>query len=197
MSSIINASTSGGGGIIQTADASGILELQSGGVTKFTLNSSGVSYSGALVQQVYTQTGAVATGTTQTPYDDTIPQITEGNEFMTRTITPKSATNILFIECSAFVSANPAAGYTITPALHQDAVAGALAAMPYYSTSDNGIAPLYLGHLMVAGGTSLITFRYRVGINAAATTTFNGQSAGSRRMGSVLSSFIRVTEIAV
>ena len=43
MSSIINASTSGGGGIIQTADASGILELQSGGTTKLAVSSTGPS----------------------------------------------------------------------------------------------------------------------------------------------------------
>ena len=42
MSTIINASTAGGGGLIHSSDASGILELQSGGVTKFTLNSNGV-----------------------------------------------------------------------------------------------------------------------------------------------------------
>jgi len=39
MSSIINASTSSG--LIQTADTSGTLELQSGGTTKFTVSSTG------------------------------------------------------------------------------------------------------------------------------------------------------------
>ena len=40
MSSLINASTGAGGGIVSTADASGILELQSGGVTALTINDS-------------------------------------------------------------------------------------------------------------------------------------------------------------
>ena len=43
MPSIINASTSGGGGIVQSADASGVLALQSGGVTKLTISSAGVT----------------------------------------------------------------------------------------------------------------------------------------------------------
>jgi hypothetical protein len=80
MASIINASTSSG--IVQTADTSGILHLQSNGTTKLIIDSTGASYSGAPIQQVYTQTGALATGTTQIPTDDTIPQITEGTEFM-------------------------------------------------------------------------------------------------------------------
>ena len=39
MSSIINASTSGG--LIQSADTSGVLQLQSGGTTQFTVDSTG------------------------------------------------------------------------------------------------------------------------------------------------------------
>ena len=39
--------------------------------------------SGSVVQTVSYQTGAVATGTTIIPIDDTIPQISEGNEYMT------------------------------------------------------------------------------------------------------------------
>jgi hypothetical protein len=43
MASIINASTSGAGGVITTADASGVLELQSDGTTVATLRTSGVN----------------------------------------------------------------------------------------------------------------------------------------------------------
>jgi hypothetical protein len=43
MASTLNASTSGVGGIITTADNSGNLNLQSGGVTKASITSSGVS----------------------------------------------------------------------------------------------------------------------------------------------------------
>jgi hypothetical protein len=43
MASIINASTAGAGGVITTADASGVLELQSGSTTVATLRASGVN----------------------------------------------------------------------------------------------------------------------------------------------------------
>lgn len=43
MASSINASTSGAGGLITTADNTGILQLQSGGTTIATINSTGLS----------------------------------------------------------------------------------------------------------------------------------------------------------
>jgi hypothetical protein len=46
MASIINASTAGGGGVITTADASGILNLQSGGTTIAAVSSTGVAVTG-------------------------------------------------------------------------------------------------------------------------------------------------------
>jgi hypothetical protein len=45
MASIINASSTGSGGIVQTADASGELALQANGVTKATVTSAGLSLS--------------------------------------------------------------------------------------------------------------------------------------------------------
>lgn len=43
MASIINASATGVGGVITTADASGVLDLQSNGTTIATINSTGLS----------------------------------------------------------------------------------------------------------------------------------------------------------
>jgi hypothetical protein len=48
MASIINASTSGAGGVITTADASGELQIQSAGSTVATVTGSGVAVTGAL-----------------------------------------------------------------------------------------------------------------------------------------------------
>lgn len=46
MASTINASTTGGGGVITTADASGVLNLQSNGVTMASISSSGFNLGG-------------------------------------------------------------------------------------------------------------------------------------------------------
>ena len=60
MASSINASTSGGGGIITTADATGNLNIQSGGSTVVAVTSAGAAVTGTL-----SATGAVS-GTTGT-----------------------------------------------------------------------------------------------------------------------------------
>jgi hypothetical protein len=48
MPSIINASSTGSGGIVQTADASGVLQLQSNGVTALTVSGANVTVAGTL-----------------------------------------------------------------------------------------------------------------------------------------------------
>ena len=50
------------------------------------------------IQIVNTPNGSVATGTTTIPFDDTIPQNTEGNEYMTCAITPTNASSTLEID---------------------------------------------------------------------------------------------------
>jgi len=48
MASIINASSTGAGGIIQTADASGVLQLQSNGTTALSTSGANVTVAGTL-----------------------------------------------------------------------------------------------------------------------------------------------------
>lgn len=156
----------------------------------FTKNNSGTA-----VQIQYTQTGAVATGTTAIPNDDTIPQITEGTEFMTLVITPKSATNILDIEVCLFATEAANTSDAMVVALFRDTTADALAAGAC-SMSGADIAPtnFYLRHRMVAGGTGAITFRVRAGLNNANTLVFNGGSGTGRKFGGVIPSSIKITE---
>jgi len=146
---------------------------------------------GVVVQVQSTNYTAVATGATVLPADDTIPQITEGTEFMTQTITPKSATNILVIEANLLV-ANSAVLF-IVAALFQDATAGALAAVEQYNETANGSRTHHLSYRMVAGTTSATTFRIRAGGSSAGTTTFNGVNT-ARRYGGISISNITVTE---
>lgn len=148
---------------------------------------------GMPVQVVKTQTGAVATGTTTMPLDDTIPQNTEGVEFMTLAITPKSATNILVIEVTAQLASSLSA-FNMLGAIFQDSTAGALAAGKLFRGAAAGEgAVCVLRHTMVAGTTSATTFKFRAGATAAGTTTFNGEG-GSRQFGGVSASSIVIYE---
>jgi hypothetical protein len=62
MPSIINASTAGAGGVITTADASGVLNIQSGGTTIAAVTGSGVAVTGALSSTTGSFSGNVTLG---------------------------------------------------------------------------------------------------------------------------------------
>ena len=149
---------------------------------------------GAVLQMVNSTTGAVATGTTLIPSDDTIPQSTEGDQYMTLAVTPRGATNNLRIDVVVQV-ASSAAGGRMAAALFQDSTANALAVSIQGFIDANKPMMLSFTHFMVAGTTSATTFKVRVGNSAAGTTTFNGAS-GARLYGGVSSSSITITEVA-
>ncbi|MDA9550196.1 virulence factor Pgp3 [bacterium] len=148
---------------------------------------------GAVLQVVNFQTGTLAVGTGVITYDNTIPQITEGTEFMTATITPKSTTSTLIID-ARFV-ASPSTSAIVVGSLFQDSVGNALATTFQYFQSGGHLTPQTILHKMVSGTTSATTFRLRAGCHVSATTTFNGRS-GSAFFGGTLASSITITEIA-
>jgi len=148
---------------------------------------------GKVVQIVSTLDSAVATGTTNIPYDDTIPQITEGDEYMTVAITPKFATSTLIIDVT-FNYAQTGAGSETSVALFQDSTANALAAVVQTVDTTNYSHQLTFRHTMTSGTTSSTTFRVRAGDNATETLTFNGVG-GARIFGGVMASSITVTEL--
>ena len=149
---------------------------------------------GSVVQVVNVQTGAVATGTTAIPFDDTIPQITEGDEFMTLAITPKSSSNKLKID--VIVNGASSASGDITIALFVGTTANALATADIFKSAANHRTNFMLTHFEEAGSTSELTFRVRAGTSGSQTFTFNGHSTGRLFGGTFLSS-ITITEIAV
>lgn len=147
----------------------------------------------AVVNRAHTETGALATGTTTVPTDDTIPQNTEGDQYMTITYTPKLSTNILRIEVTASLT-NSASG-TMSGGLFQDTTASAIATQQGDVTAGGVLIHLQFSHMMTAGTASATTFKFRAGLQNAGTTTFNGQ-AGARKLGGTLASSIIITEYA-
>lgn len=150
---------------------------------------------GSVVQVVNFQTGSVSTGSGVIPFDDTVPQNTEGSEFMTLAITPKSATSKLKIDIIAYFAV-PSGSYYFTMALFQDSAANAIATATFSPVTNFGGMPfvLPLTYFMTAGSTASTTFKVRAGSSFSQTTTLNG-SGGSRYYGGSLSSCITITEI--
>jgi hypothetical protein len=147
---------------------------------------------GQVVQELRSLTGAVATGTTAIPADDTIPQQTEGDQYMSQAITPRSPANLLQIDSKAELTNSNVV--VVTMALFQDAAADALAAGGGVATSGGFVVQFTLSYAKLAGTLSATTFKIRAGGSTGATTTFNG-SAGTRRYGGVANSHLTVREI--
>jgi hypothetical protein len=160
--------------------------------SKVQLFGPGVPLPGTILQRAENMSGAVATGSTVTPRDDTIPQNSEGDQFMSQTITPTAATNILTIEAKLHFSSNASTLNTL--ALFQDSSANALSAAPFNGIT-NGVAGIGLmNYSMAAGSVSATTFKLRAGPDIAATLTFNGE-AGARRFGGIPLSRMTIQEI--
>jgi hypothetical protein len=146
-----------------------------------------------IIQIVYTEDGDVATGTTVLPFDNTIPQNTEGDQYLSQAITPKDSNNLLEIEAVLHLSSG-AAGTQMSAALFKDSTANALAAAwGGRNNSADSITQVVLKHRVTAGSTSAITFKIRAGFSGAGTTTFNGQSS-ARIFADVAASYIKITE---
>ena len=148
---------------------------------------------GSVLQVVNFQTGAVATGTASIPFDNTIPQITEGTQFLSLAITPISATSKLLFQITMQMST--LFGAWCSTALFQDSTTNAIAAGGAYMLTIQGGVLTPLNYFMTSGTTSTTTFTVRFGGDGGQTITVNGQN-GARVFGGVASSSITITEIA-
>lgn len=149
--------------------------------------------SGVLVNRVSTA-GTGATGTTTLPITTSIPTNTQGTQFMSVAITPANVNNILVITVDAWLKAS--ISDTISGALFKDSVSNALSASAIFLSTAGGTIQLRLRHIMTAGTTSAVTFKFRAGTNSAATTTFNGGTS-SVPFGGVAASSMMIEEFTL
>jgi hypothetical protein len=145
------------------------------------------------IQTVRTQLGAVISGATAIPADDTIPQNTEGTQAYSLSIVTSSAANVLDVSGTCFATHNTGGGNYIIGALFVDTVANAVAAVHDYKTTDGTGACLPMRAQLLASAIAAVKMRF--GNSAGATTYLNGISGGGRVYGGVAGSFLQVEEI--
>lgn len=145
-----------------------------------------------LIQSVTTTYTAVVTASPNViPYDDTIPQSSEGMTIMTRVITPRHIGNI--IKVRVWGHGGVAAGSVMSAALFLDAETDARAAVGVAVASVNTPLLFQFEYSMTAASVSGHTFAVNLGSSSAGAVTFGGVSAG-RKFGGITIGGITVEE---
>jgi hypothetical protein len=143
----------------------------------------------------FQSTVSVITNTTVIPYDDTIPQNTEGTEILTASITPQNKNSTIKVEGFIWGSVD-VAGTELIAALFRDSGANAIQ-VAVHEVSTGGEDKMYgiQAYIEVpANDTVSTTFKLRFA-GSGGQWNINALTGGSRRFGGVLTSYLRVTEI--
>ncbi len=166
-------------------------------VTTFTPTAAN-ALAGSQIQLQYTQDASYQTTAGTVGAKDAAFPNTEGGQFLSRTITPNNASNLLEITVMGYFQENTNTGAFVKVGVFQNGVTNAIA-MGWVDATAGGAAggtsPVVIQFVMAAGTTSAITFTVRAGCDAG-QTDMNGYNGG-RAGGGVLFSSIIVKETKV
>lgn len=165
------------------ADVKGQVDALPGGALGAVAALSSVSYTDLsdidrIVLQRVLVTDASQTGLTSAsfPYDNTIPQITEGKEVFSQSFTPVDAQSI--IEIRALVNIGTSSNYNGGLAIFRSDSTSAIATVPWTVASGTTF-PVYAVARFSPSDTTARTFSVRIGANSSVTLTVNGSVFGS------------------
>jgi len=156
-----------------------------------------VKLPGDTVQVAYAETAANTVLSTVIPADNTIPQVTEGTQVLSASITPTSASNFLLVEAMITASELTNVGDSIIAAVFRDGAANAVSS-GIVGGMNGGTNNLTSGLALVrfrvlAGSTSATTFTVRVGNNVGACTL--NATHQNINLGATILSTLTITEI--
>jgi len=187
----------------QTTYVNGVarLTLDTSGVTvtgTFTGGGGGGGYPSGVRQVVMAQTGTQASGSTQFPFDNTIPQNNEGWEVLTCSITPQSATSTLYVTGTVNMSSSASSQNSVAMAIFRDSIANALGGSFVINPIQYALVLVTAQVKVTSGSTAATTFKMRIGSNlgsSPATTYTNGQQAVGQVFGGVAATTLTVMEV--
>lgn len=139
-------------------------------------------------------TSLVSTSALTPAFDDTIPQITEGAEFLSNTITPAMAPNIIHVEVIVpFLGSDT--GNNGTVFICRGGVNNCLACTGNFLFAGAQVSS-YVDAWDLPNGVSSITYSSRFsGVTGGGTTFINGRAAATRRYGGASYPTLKITEI--
>lgn len=126
----------------------------------------------------------------------TTPTNTDGQQYMSVSITPKRANSRLLVSFNGVVS-NEATGNQVAVALFKDNTVNAEAVTATTLRDNQSPYIISLVHEVAATSTSEVTFKIRAGGHKAGLTTFNGQSNFTPLHGGKTTAVLSVQELAV
>jgi hypothetical protein len=150
---------------------------------------------GVTLQTVYAQTTSLVEVTGAIPIDNTKPQSTEGNEILTATITPSSATSKIVVQAAIVGTLGNAAG-TITLSVFKGEATDAIASV--WSSGGVGYAMILpIAYQDAPNSTSAVTYKIRAGYagGTSAGLYVNRGNLGAAIYGGTMTSWMTLTEI--
>lgn len=152
----------------------------------------GGGYPAGVRQVVYATLGTQVFSASNIPFDNTIPQITEGFQILTASITPQSATSTLYIWATVNISCSQIASGII--AIFRDATANAYGVSATAVLTANTSENLTVMVTIPSGSTAASTIRLRGGANGG-NLYVNGSAAGGQVFGGASASSLLVMEV--
>ena len=148
---------------------------------------------GTVVTRAFVENTAYSSSAATIPADDTIPQVGEGAQILTQSITLKSASNRVRVTFSGQLTngTGPDSGNV---ALFLDGAANAIHALPYTTTAVNYQFPVSFVFEHAPALTGSHTYSVRAGCSTY-TTYING-STGARLSGGVARWTMIIEELA-
>lgn len=185
-------------------DLRSLIKSKAASVPRAAIEDDAVDYTklapGTVLQMVQTDFSNLLAASAVIPYDNTIPQISEGMQVMSQAITPKLATSDLIIEATIYGSINGTGASEFIGALFKTGTNNALAADSQTVPGAGYLSQLKVTAKITSGSTSPATFTARIGSTDGRNTSFNGYAANAAGVatavfGGIARSSIKITEV--
>lgn len=152
----------------------------------------GGGYATGVRQIVYATLGTQVFGGSNIPFDNTIPQINEGFEILTVSITPQSITSNLYVLATANISCSQIASGTL--AIFRDATANAFGVSATAVLTANTAENATVMVTIPSNSTNASTIRLRGGANGG-NLYINGNAASGQSFGGRFATSLMVMEV--
>lgn len=160
-----------------------------------TTLSGGGGYPSGVRQIAYSTTSTGVSSAATVPLDNTIPQITEGFEVLTCSITPQSATSTLFVLATLYCSNSYSGISTIIASIFRDSTANAIGTVATAIWASNTMITIPILVRTSSSSTVATTFRLRAGSNGYGTTYINGVVSLGQLFGGAAATSLMVVEV--